>query len=133
MYFADTHRQMVWQFDHEPRAGTLSHRRVFKDWRHQLGRPDGAAVDEHGFVWTCMLATGQLVRQRPDGELDRIIQLPVTNPTCPAFGGADLGTLFITTHSQRLSLQEHARQPLAGALLALQVGVKGLREPRFAG
>ncbi|RXT18413.1 MULTISPECIES: SMP-30/gluconolactonase/LRE family protein [unclassified Bosea (in: a-proteobacteria)] len=133
MYFADTHNQTSFAFDYDLDAGTISNRRVFADWTHQLGRPDGATVDVEGYLWTCMVATGHLVRQAPDGSVDRIIQLPVTNPTCPVFGGKDLATLYITSHSQRLAPETLAVEPLAGALLALDVGVRGLPEPRFAG
>ena len=103
------------------------------DWTHQPGRPDGATVDADGYVWNCMVATGQLVRLAPDGRVDRVIQLPVTNPTCPAFGGAGLDTLYITSHSQRLTPEKLALEPLAGGLFALNVGVKGLPEPRYRG
>ncbi len=133
MYFADTHHQMVWAFDYDIAAGSIANRRVFKDWTHQQGRPDGATVDAEGYVWNCMVATGQLVRLAPDGRVDRVIQLPVTHPTCPAFGGEDLRTLFITSHSQRFTPQQQAAEPLAGALLSLDVGVRGLPEPRFGG
>lgn len=132
MYFADTHRQVIWAFDYDIDDGAISNRRVFKDWTHQAGRPDGATVDAEGYIWNCMVATGHLMRLAPDGRVDRCIQLPVTNPTCPAFGGDDLRTLYITTHSQRFTLEQQAREPLAGALLSLDVGVRGLPEPRFA-
>jgi sugar lactone lactonase YvrE len=133
MYFADTHNQVVWVFDYDIDDGAISNRRVFKDWTHQAGRPDGATVDAQGFVWCCMVATGHLVRLAPDGRVDRAIQLPVTNPTCPAFGGDGLATLYVTSHSQRFTPEQHAAEPLAGALLRLDVGVRGLPEPRFAG
>ncbi|TWT03140.1 SMP-30/gluconolactonase/LRE family protein [Reyranella sp. CPCC 100927] len=133
MYFADTHNQVIWSFDYDIEAGAIANRRVFKDWTHQIGRPDGATVDADGFVWNCMVASGQLIRLAPDGRVDRIIQLPVTNPTCPAFGGEGLRTLYITSHSQRLPPEQLAREPLAGALLTLDVGVRGLPEPRFGG
>ena len=133
MYFADTHRQLIWAFDFDIDDGVISNRRVFKDWTHQLGRPDGATVDAEGYLWNAMVATGQLVRHAPDGSVDRVIQLPVTNPTCPAFGGIKLDTLFVTSHSQRLSGEQLAAEPMAGGLFALDVGVKGLPEPRFRG
>ncbi len=133
MYFADTHNQIIWAFDFDLDAGTIGNRRVFKDWTHQLGRPDGATVDAEGYVWNCMVATGELVRLAPDGSVARTIRLPVTNPTCPAFGGPDLATLYVTSHSQRMTREQHAKEPLAGALLALDVGVRGLPEPRFGG
>ena len=132
MYFADTHNQVIWVFDYDLDDGAISNRRVFKDWTHQPGRPDGATVDADGYVWNCMVATGQLVRLAPDGRVDRVIQLPVTNPTCPPrrrrpghalhhqpFAAADAGKL--------------ALEPLAGGLFALNVGVKGLPEPRYRG
>lgn len=133
MYFADTHNQVVWAFDYDIEDGVLGQRRVFKDWTHQIGRPDGATVDVDGCLWICMVASGQLVRLTPQGEVDRTIQLPVTNPTCPAFGGSRLDTLFVTSHSQRLSPEAHAREPLAGALLAIDPGIQGLTEARYRG
>jgi len=133
MYFADTHNQVIWAFDYDIDDGAISNRRIFKDWTHQAGRPDGATVDAEGCIWNCMVATGHLVRLAPDGTVMRCIQLPVTNPTCPAFGGRDLDTLYITSHSQRFTPEQQAREPLAGALLALNVGVRGLPEPRYAG
>ena len=39
------------------------------------------------------------LRLAPDGRVDRVIQLPV-NSDLPAFGGAGLDTLYITSHSQ---------------------------------
>jgi len=133
MYFADTHNQLIWAFDFDLDDGAISHRRVFKDWSHQRGRPDGATVDAEGFVWNAMVATGQLVRLAPDGRVDRTIQLPVTHATCPAFGGPGLATLYVTSHSQRLTAEQIAKEPFAGGVFALDVGVKGLPEPRFAG
>ncbi|SSW67458.1 SMP-30/gluconolactonase/LRE family protein [Achromobacter agilis] len=133
MYFADTHNQVIWAFDFDIDDGAISNRRVFKDWTQQPGRPDGAAVDTDGCVWNCMVATGQLVRLTPDGRVDRVIQLPVTNPTCPAFGGDGLDTLYITSHSQRLAPGQLAAEPYAGGLFALDVGAQGLPEPRYRG
>ena len=133
MYFADTHNQMIWVFDYDIDEGEISNRRVFKDWTHQKGRPDGATVDAEGFIWNCMVTTGELVRLAPDGRVDRTIQMPVTHPTCPAFGGDELDTLYITSHSQRFTPAQQAAEPLAGALFAVDVGVRGLPEPRFGG
>jgi sugar lactone lactonase YvrE len=133
MYFADTHHQIIWAFDFDADDGAISNRRVFKDWTHQIGRPDGATIDSEGYMWNAMVASGMLVRLAPDGSVDREIQLPVTNPTCPAFGGKNLDTLFVTSHSQRIPVDQMAREPYAGGLLALDVGVRGLPEPRFRG
>jgi sugar lactone lactonase YvrE len=49
------------------------------------------------------------------------------------FGGRDLDVLYVTTSRQKLSDEALAREPLAGALLALRVGATGLMEASFAG
>ena len=59
--------------------------------------------------------------------------MPVRDITMPAFGGDDLGTLFITTSMEALSEAERAESPLAGAVFAVDPGVCGLPEPKYAG
>jgi sugar lactone lactonase YvrE len=63
--------------------------------------------------------------------VDRVIEVPVSNPTCVCLGGADLKTLCITTTRKFLSRSELRSQPLAGAVLAVDVDVPGLPEHRF--
>jgi sugar lactone lactonase YvrE len=69
----------------------------------------------------------------PGGDLDTDIPLPVTQPTMPAFGGADMKTIFITSASQKLNEDERARQPLAGGLFSVSVDVRGHGVHAFAG
>jgi sugar lactone lactonase YvrE len=68
----------------------------------------------------------------PPGGVERFLKLPVTQVTSVMFGGADLRTLYVTTSRQRMSEDALAREPLAGALLAIDAGVRGLPEPRYA-
>jgi len=133
MYFADTHVQLIWAYDFDLDDGVMSNRRVFKDWSGTPAKPDGSTVDADGCLWNAMVGTGQVVRLTPDGRVDRVIQLPITNATCPAFGGDRLDTLYVTSHTQRLSAAQAAREPLGGGLFALRPGVQGLPEPRYAG
>ncbi|MBS7707798.1 SMP-30/gluconolactonase/LRE family protein [Chelatococcus asaccharovorans] len=112
----------------------VSHRRcAFVPAGEVAGKPDGATVDAEGFIWNARFGAGLLARFSPDGRLDRLVPLPVSNPTSCSFGGADLGTLFITTATQGLSPAQRAAEPLAGAVLAFEPGVRGLAEPAFAG
>ena len=131
MYFADTNRHTIWAWDYDLASGAASHERVFADTGE--GRPDGSCVDADGCLWNAQYGGGRLVRYAPSGKVDCVVDVPVANPTCCAFGGDDLGTLYVTTATQRLSPEDLARQPLAGSLLALRPGVKGLPEGRFAG
>ena len=131
MYFADTNRHTLWAFDYDPASGAATRERVFADTGK--GRPDGSCVDADACLWNADYGASRLVRYTPAGKVDRTVALPVTNPTCCCFGGEDLGTLYVTTATQRLAPEALAKQPLAGSLLALRPGVKGLAESRFAG
>lgn len=129
LYFADTPRHAIWAFDFDLQAGVIGIRRVFADLSARKGLPDGSCVDAEGFLWNAEYAGARLTRYAPNGRVERTIELPVTNPTCCCFGGDDLATLYVTSAAQRMT----SPAPIEGALLALDVGVRGLPEPAFAG
>lgn len=133
MYFADTYMQKIWTFDFDIEAGTIENRTLFRDTTDQPGSPDGSAMDLEGCLWNAEYGGSRVVRYSPEGQIERVIELPVTQITCCAFGGSDLSTLFITTAAQRLSDAQLAEQPLAGGLFAIEVDAKGLPEARFKG
>ena len=133
MYFADSHVHTIFAYDFNVDAGTIGKRREFAKVEGRKGSPDGASVDEDGFLWTALFDGGCIARFAPDGRLDRTIDLPVSRPTACAFGGADLRTLYVTTARFRLPPEKAAVEPYAGGMLALDVGVKGLPEPMYAG
>ena len=130
MYFADSPQHRIDAFDYDPASGRRGAARRLATTMPPAF-PDGSCVDAEGCLWNAEFHGARLVRYTPDGAIDRVLPLPVARPTCCAFGGADLRTLFITTTSQRMSEAELAAEPLAGALLALEVGVAGLAEARF--
>jgi L-arabinonolactonase len=133
MYHADTIRRTVWAWDSDPDRGEIANRRVFVTLSGDEGNPDGATVDAEGFVWLAHWNGWQLTRHDPTGRTERVVRLPVQRPTCPAFGGPDLGVLYVTSASSGLSPAELAAQPCAGGLLALDPGVRGVPEARFPG
>lgn len=133
LYFTDTRLGAIEQADYEPATGEVGPWRLFAAAAAAPGRPDGATVDADGYLWNARYQGGCLARFAPDGRLDRLVELPVSQPTSCAFGGSDLRTLYVTTARQKLSAEALAAEPLAGALLALDVGVAGLVEPLFAG
>jgi sugar lactone lactonase YvrE len=131
MYFADTNRNTIWAWDYDPASGAATGERVFADTG--AGRPDGSCVDAEGCLWNAEYGAWRLVRYTPAGKVDRVVELPVANPTCCCFGGEHLDVLFVTSARQRLTPEELARQPLAGSVLALRPGVTGLAESRYWG
>lgn len=133
MYFADTWKKSIIAYDFDLAAGVIGRGRVFVDGHDNPGKIDGSTVDADGCLWNAESGSSRVVRYTPEGKVDRIVEFPVTQPTSCAFGGRTLDTLFVTTATQRLSPEELKEQPLAGALFAVNVGVKGLPEPRFLG
>ena len=133
MYYVDSMTQRIVEFDYDVATGELGDQRVFADIAPVDGLPDGLVIDAEGGVWVCLFGGGRIRRYSPDGALDREIELPLTNPTCPTFGREDLRTLYITTAHDHLSAAQLMREPLAGAVLQLDVGLAGLPPYRFAG
>ncbi len=127
-YVTDTRRFMTWAFDVDPEDGALTNRRVFADYTATGERPDGACIDVDGCMWAAFFGGSQIVRYRPDGGIDRRINLPVTNPTCVCFGGKDLTTLYITTGRKFLTHEQLDEEPVAGSLLAIEGLGQGLPE-----
>lgn len=127
MYLCDTPSRQIWQFDYDMDTGTPSGRRSFISLLPEHGRPDGAAVDSDGCYWSALI--GAIGRFTPQGKLDRLIRIPAGRVTMVAFGGRHLDTLFITTAGPEHTPADIAHEPLAGRLLAIQPGVKGLPEP----
>jgi L-arabinonolactonase len=133
MYYGDSMAHTVWAWDFEPASGEVSNRRVFLDPAAMGGPPDGATVDEEGCYWVTVPRTWKLKRFDPKGRLDRVVELPVSNPTCAMFGGEKLEVLYVTSATFMANPEDLRDQPQAGALLAIDVGVRGLPEAFFAG
>ncbi len=129
MYLADSRAYEIWVFDHDAESGEVSNRRRFASIAPPA-RPDGSCIDAEGYLWNAEYSGGRLVRYAPTGERDRAIALPVSHPTCCCFGGRDLETLYVTSALEPLTARERADEPLAGRVLALDVGLSGRPEFR---
>ncbi|MCX5515036.1 hypothetical protein C3941_11830 [Kaistia algarum] len=132
-YFADTLDQVIDRFDFDAEAGAISNRRRIVDLSGTPFGPDGSTVDVEGCLWNAQWDGWRVVRYSPEGEVLRIIELPVQKPTSCMFGGPDLRTLYVTSAIWDLTPEELVRQPHAGGVFAIDVGIEGLPEPRFAG
>jgi sugar lactone lactonase YvrE len=130
MYLADSHLSTIYAYDFDAASGEARNRRPFARTA-EGAMPDGATIDAEGYLWSANVGGWGIARFAADGTLDRRLELPVQRPTSVIFGGDDLRTLFITTASRRLSPEQLAAQPLAGAILAVRVDVPGLTEHPF--
>ena len=133
LYLADTAISIVDVFDLDPATGTIDRRRRFLDFGDAQVWPDGMTVDDDGMLWVALGRAGAVHRYRADGTLDGVIEVPTSNPTSVAFGGADGGDLYITTSWSDLDTDSRTAQPLAGVIFRCRPGVTGPPAPRYAG
>jgi len=133
MYYVDTPTMRIDRFDFDPVSGDITNRREFVTIREGGGRPDGLSVDSEGAVWVATWPGYGVHRYLPDGSLDAVIPLPVSNVSSIELGGPDLRDAFITTAWELLSEAEHVAQPLAGSLFRTRVAVPGQARVPFAG
>jgi sugar lactone lactonase YvrE len=134
LYHTESFRYAIFAYDFEPAAGTLANRRPFATLDPTAaGFPDGLTVDAEGHVWSAQPGYGRLVRYDPTGRIERIVEMPVSRPTSCIFGGDAYDVLYITTARETLTPEQLAEEPLAGSLLTIRPGVRGLAETPFAG
>lgn len=133
MFFTDTRQGDILRFDYDTASGTRGPAQVLLPLAGAPGRPDGACIDSAGCLWSARYGGGAIVRITPAGKLDRVIDLPTTQPTSCAFGGPRLDELYITTAAQKLTPEQLSAQPAAGALLVCRPGVSGVTDAAFAG
>ncbi len=87
-YYVDSAAQRLDAFDHDPDSGRLGGRRPLVSVPAEVGIPDGLAVDADGCVWLAIWGAGSIHRYTPAGVLDGILDVPASNVTSCAFGGA---------------------------------------------
>lgn len=78
--------------------------RAFTDLNDAGFNPDGAVVDADGYLWVALWGAAQVVRFDPAGRINQVVDLPASQPSCPAFGGTNLSTLFITSACEGLKV-----------------------------
>ena len=127
MFFADSPRQTIWRYAFDAIHGPVGDPDVFATTMGDR-YPDGSCIDAEDHLWNAQWGSGEVVRYRPDGSIERRVKLPVSQPSCPAFGGPDMTQLMVTTARVDLPPESLATQPLAGALFVYQTDVTGLPE-----
>lgn len=129
-YHADSLRKMIYAYDYDIEAGTVSNRREFASTADLGGIPDGATVDAEDHVWSAICEGGKLMRYRPDGGIERIVDFPQKLPGSVMFGGPELDRMFVPTLSPAFMGRD--ADPQDGCTFVIDgLGIKGVAEPRF--
>lgn len=132
LYFTDTPTQDILRYPLDTESGGPGEPAVFARLAGEAF-PDGADVDAAGRVWNAEWGSGRVTAYNPDGSRFAQIDLPVSQATCPAFGGPDLDLLFVTSAREGLSDEQLAREPNAGDVFVYRPGVTGLPAPIWRG
>ncbi len=130
-YYADTPRGKVWRQRLDTTDGwPVGEPEVFLDLPASDYRPDGAVVDAKGNFWCAHFGHGKVTCHTPEGKEVASISFPASQTTCPAFGGADLATMYVTSAAKVNYDGENisGREPAAGKTFVLEPGAIGQAE-----
>ena len=133
IYHTDSIKRTIYALDMDA-AGQLSNKRVFTEFtQDDEGVPDGMTTDSEDCLWVAHFGGARITRYSPEGEILRVIPLPVPNITSCTFAGENLDTLYITTAATAMSEADLEKYPLAGSFFRCEPGVTGLPTPLFGG
>lgn len=131
MYYCDSLQRRIMACGYDAQAGSVGRPEVFAVIEPPA-EPDGAAIDREGRLWCAHWAAGRIACHGHDGRIESIVEVPVSNPSCLAFGGPSLDTILITSARIGLNADRLRAEPGAGGLYAAnRAGAVGLPEARF--
>lgn len=130
-YYTDTPTRQILRVPLHPDTGWPDGpAQVHLDLRAEGLYPDGAVTDAAGCLWVAHWGAARVACYAPDGTLLKSVSVDAQQVTCPAFGGADLTTLYITTAAVNTSAGQRAAYPGTGRTFVVAGAGRGLPEPR---
>lgn len=122
----------IYAYDYDLVAGSARNRRVLVKVPSNEGIPDGLAVDSEGYLWSAQWYGDCVCRYDPEGKLERRVATPAKQTSCAAFGGHDMGELYITSarRSEPMPVMppgyDAANGYFGGRLYRTRTGIYGL-------
>ncbi|MGE7371351.1 SMP-30/gluconolactonase/LRE family protein [Neorhizobium sp. NPDC001467] len=131
-YFVDTAINRLMRVTLDAATGLpVGEASVLIDNHGASGGMDGAVCDAEGLIWNARWGLSVVDCYDPDGSLIARYDVPVSQPSCPAFFGSDASRLLVTSAWQGLDDEARAADPQAGHLIDLGITVKGRFEPDY--
>lgn len=128
-YFTDTARAVLYAVPLNPATG-LPRGEPEVLLRHtEIGGLDGSVCDADGQIWNACWGASRVDVYSPQGERLRSLRVPARQASCPAFVGADLSRLLVTSAWQDMDAEARAADPQAGCTFLLQASARGRAEP----
>ena len=129
-YFADTPTQRIMKVALDRDGWPDGAPQVFVDLSGEDLNPDGAVTDAEGRLWVAQWGASRVAAYDAGGGYVTALELPARQVTCPAFGGPDFSTLFVTSATEGLDQAFLAEAPQQGMTFALTGVARGLPEPK---
>jgi len=125
-YFADTPEGRIWRQPLDAEGWPSGERALFADPGASGLRPDGSVTDAEGTLWNAAWGAGKVTRYGADGQPGLEVTLAGSQSTCPAFGGPEFRTMFVTTAREGLTAPDAGQ----GCVYAIDLPCVGRPEPR---
>ena len=129
-HFADSASRKVMRVALDADGWPKGEPELFLDLSDTTPEPDGAVIDAAGTMWLAEWGAARVRAFTPDGTLQQTIAFDAPHTSCPAFGGADLSTLFCTTALQGMADAARTAYPLAGMTFTATTTTRGQPENR---
>lgn len=105
-YHVDTAKGQVMRQNLDPETGwPKGEAELFLDFSGCDFGADGAVIDSEGNFCVALWGASRVDCFDRDGHLVTGLEIPALQASCPAFGGADMKTMFVTTAAEGLSQQ----------------------------
>lgn len=131
LYWCDSMQPQIMSCHYDPERAQVGPSKAFASVDVPGAAPDGSTIDAEGHLWNAQWGAARVVRYRPDGVIDRIVPIPVPQPSCCAIGGAALDALYVITSPQGLDTAAQAAVPGSGDLFEIPLSrALGLPEGR---
>ena len=130
-HFADTARGQVMKVALDSDGWPKGAPTVWLDLTAEGLNPDGAVIDAEGLFWNAQWGAARVAAYAPDGSFQRAVSVPDAPQTsCPAFGGPDMTTLYVTTALEGFGPADRQRHPGSGQVFAFEGIARKLQEPQ---
>ncbi len=127
LYYTDSLEHVIYKYDYNIAAGTVSNRRIFVSVAEEEGLPDGLTVDSEGYVWSAHWGGDYILRYDPDGKVERKLPAPEKMTTSLAFGGRNLTELYFTSAADFVPNSDEVS---GGHVYRLSIDIQGQIEHR---
>ena len=95
--------------------------------------PDGATVDQDGFIWSAQWDDHCVLRISSQGSIDAQLEFPCQVVSSVMFGGPQLDLLYVTTTGDEVQGVTPGADLPGRVLVVANTGFRGRAEPLFLG